>query len=47
MMTLKKIDERTYEEFVSQSNQTSLYQSSEWKHLKELEGKKTELLGLF
>lgn len=47
MMTLKKIDEKTYEAFVSQSNQTSLYQSSEWKHLKELEGKKTELLGLF
>lgn len=46
-MILKKINDKTYETFVSNSDQASMYQSVEWKHLKELEGKKTELLGLF
>lgn len=46
-MILKKIDEKSYEEFVIRSGQGSMYQSIEWLNLKKLEGKKCELLGLF
>ena len=46
-MILKKIDEKSYEEFVIRSGQGSMYQSIEWFNLKKLEGKKCELLGLF
>ena len=46
-MILKKIDEQTYEDFVENSNQTSMYQSISWYKLKKEEGKKIELLGLF
>lgn len=47
MMTLKKIDEKTYELFVKSSNLSSFYQSIEWYHLKLDEGKTCELLGLY
>ena len=46
-MILKKIDEKTYENFVSSSNLSSFYQSVEWYHLKLDEGKHCELLGLY
>ena len=46
-MILKKIDEKTYEKFVSSSNLSSFYQSVEWYHLKLDEGKHCELLGLY
>ena len=46
-MILKKIDEKTYEDFVENSNQTSMYQSTHWYKLKKEERKKIELLGLF
>ena len=46
-MILKKIDEKTYEKFVSSSNLSSFYQSVEWCHLKLDEGKHCELLGLY
>ena len=46
-MILKKIDEKTYENFVSSSNLSSFYQSIEWYHLKLDEGKQCELLGLY
>ena len=46
-MILKKIDEKTYENFVSSSNLSSFYQSVEWYHLKFDEGKHCELLGLY
>ena len=46
-MILKKIDEKTYEKFVSSSNLSSFYQSVEWYHLKLDEGKRCELLGLY
>ena len=46
-MILKKIDEKTYEDFVENSNQASMYQSISWYKLKKEEGKKIELLGLF
>lgn len=46
-MILKKIDEKTYEKFVSSSNLSSFYQSAEWYHLKLDEGKHCELLGLY
>lgn len=46
-MILKKIDEKDFEKFVANSSQANMYQSLEWLHLKENEGKKTELLGLF
>ena len=47
LMILKKIDEKTYEKFVSSSNLSSFYQSIEWYHLKLDEGKHCELLGLY
>ena len=46
-MILKKIDEKTYEKFVSSSNLSSFYQSVEWYHLKLDEGKHCELIGLY
>ena len=46
-MILKKIDEKTYEKFVSSSNLSSFYQSVEWYRLKLDEGKRCELLGLY
>lgn len=46
-MILKKIDEKTYENFVNSSNLSSFYQSVEWYHLKLDEGKHCELLGLY
>ena len=46
-MILKKIDEKTYEKFVSSSNLSSFYQRVEWYHLKLDEGKRCELLGLY
>lgn len=46
-MILKKIDEKTYENFVSSSNLSSFYQSVEWYHLKLDEGKHCELIGLY
>lgn len=46
-MILKKIKEKEYENFVKNSDLSSFYQSIEWYHLKQKEGKKCELLGLF
>lgn len=46
-MTLKEINEKEYERFVKKSDLSSFYQSIEWYHLKQKEGKKCELLGLF
>lgn len=46
-MTLKEINEKEYERFVKKSDLSSFYQSIEWYHLKQNEGKKCELLGLF
>jgi peptidoglycan pentaglycine glycine transferase (the second and third glycine) len=44
-MIIKKIDEATYEEFVSKSPQKSFYQSVEWMRVKH--DKKCELVGLY
>ena len=47
MMLIKKINETIYEEFVSENELSSFYQSIEWMHVKQKEGRACELLGLF
>ncbi len=46
-MILKKISEKEYNSFVTKNEYHSFYQSIEWMKIKEKEGKKCELLGLF
>ncbi len=46
-MELRIIDDKTLEEFVSNSNMQSFYQSEEWKHFKENEEKEVLSVGLF
>ena len=46
-MILKKISEKEYNSFVAKNEYHSFYQSIEWMNIKEKEGKKCELLGLF
>lgn len=46
-MKVKKINEKDFEQFVSMHEYASMYQSREWKNVKEREKKKCELIGLY
>ena len=46
-MKIKQIEEEVYENFAKDHFLASMYQSLEWFHLKQDEGRKCELLGLY
>ena len=46
-MTIKKISEEEFTKFANNSPLKSFYESVEWYHLKQNEGKKCELVGLY